>query len=43
MPERAARAVRLATARPAVNTLVAMAYDQELAGRIHQAIDSDPA
>src|SRR5215471_7399791 len=31
-----------AVARPAVCTLVAMAYDQELAGRIRQLIGSDP-
>ena len=31
-----------ATARPAVYTIVAMAYDQELAGRIRQLIGSDP-
>jgi TfoX/Sxy family transcriptional regulator of competence genes len=46
MPERVARhgcAPRdFAAARPAVGTLVAMAYDQELAGRIRQLIGSDP-
>ena len=46
MPERVAcqemRAARFAAARPAVCTLVAMAYDQELAGRIRQLIGSDP-
>ena len=46
MPERVARqgmrAARFAVARPAVCTLVAMAYDQELAGRIRQLIGSDP-
>ena len=31
-----------AAARPAVYTVVAMAYDQELAGRIRQLIGSDP-
>jgi hypothetical protein len=36
------RAARFAVARPAVCTLVAMAYDQELAGRIRQLIGSDP-
>jgi len=39
MPERAAS---LAAARPEVCTLVAMAYDQELADRIRQLIGSDP-
>jgi TfoX N-terminal domain len=39
MPERAAR---LAAARAAVSTISAMAYDQELAGRIRQLIGSDP-
>jgi TfoX N-terminal domain len=36
------RAARFAVARPAVCTLVAMAYDQELAGRIRRLIGSDP-
>jgi len=36
------RAAVLAVARPAVCTLVAMAYDKELAGRIRQLIGSDP-
>jgi TfoX/Sxy family transcriptional regulator of competence genes len=36
------RAAGFAAARPAVCTLVAMAYDQELAGRIRQLIGSDP-
>ena len=31
-----------AAARPAVATIVAMAYDQELAGRVRQLIGSDP-
>jgi hypothetical protein len=35
-------AARLAAARPAVTTIVAMAYDEELAGRIRQLIGSDP-
>jgi TfoX/Sxy family transcriptional regulator of competence genes len=35
-------AAELAVARPAVCTLVAMAYDEELAGRIRQLIASDP-
>jgi TfoX/Sxy family transcriptional regulator of competence genes len=46
MPERVTRqgmrATRFAAARPAVCTLVAMAYDEELAGRIRQLIGSDP-
>jgi hypothetical protein len=45
MPERAARqgcVARFAAAQPAVCTLVAMAYDEELAGRIRQLIGSDP-
>ena len=36
------RAARLAAAWPAVCTISAMAYDNELAGRIHQLIGSDP-
>ena len=36
------RAAGFAAARLAVGTLVAMAYDQELAGRIRQLIGSDP-
>ena len=36
------RPERFAVARPAVCTLVAMAYDQELDGRIRQLIGSDP-
>jgi TfoX/Sxy family transcriptional regulator of competence genes len=36
------RAARFAVGRPAVCTLVAMAYDQELAGRIRQLTGSDP-
>jgi hypothetical protein len=36
------RAAGCAAARPAVCTLVAMAYDQELAGRIRHLIGSDP-
>jgi hypothetical protein len=32
----------IAVAQPAVRTLVVMAYDQELAGRIRQLIGSDP-
>jgi len=36
------RAARFAAARPAVCTLVAMAYDHELAGRIRQLIGTDP-
>jgi TfoX/Sxy family transcriptional regulator of competence genes len=35
-------AAGLAAVRPAVCTLVAIAYDEELAGRIRQAIGSDP-
>jgi hypothetical protein len=46
MPERAAQqgcaAPGFAAARPAFGTLVAMAYDEELAGRIRQLIGSDP-
>jgi hypothetical protein len=46
MPERVAGqgcAPRdFAAARPAVCTLVAVAYDQELAGRMRQLIGSDP-
>ena len=45
MPERVARqgcAAGFAGAWPAVATIVAMAYDQELAGRIRQLIGSDP-
>jgi hypothetical protein len=46
MPERVARqgmrAAAFAAARPAVCTIVAMAYDQELAERIRQLIGSDP-
>jgi TfoX N-terminal domain len=37
-----ARAVVFAAARAAVGTIVAMAYDQELAERIRQLIGSDP-
>jgi hypothetical protein len=36
------RAARFRGARPAICTLVAMAYDQELAGRIRHLIGSDP-
>src|SRR5262249_33630772 len=36
------RATRLAALRSAVCTISAMAYDQELAGRIRQLIGSDP-
>jgi TfoX N-terminal domain len=36
------RAAGSAAAWPAVGTIVAMAYDQELAGRIRQLIGSDP-
>ncbi|MDR2987883.1 MAG: TfoX/Sxy family protein, partial [Nocardiopsaceae bacterium] len=36
------RAAGLAAARLAVDTIVAMAYDQELAGRIRRLIGSDP-
>ena len=39
MPERAAR---LAAARRVVATIVAMAYDEQLAGRIRQLIGSEP-
>src|SRR5690242_3490663 len=39
---RSIRAAASAAARPAVYTVVAMAYDQELAGRIRQLIGSDP-
>jgi len=44
MPDRIARqdAPQHSRPRPAVCTLVAMAYDQELAGRIRQLIGSDP-
>jgi hypothetical protein len=46
VPERVARwgmrAAGFAAARPAVGTIVAMVYDQELAGRIRQLIGSDP-
>jgi hypothetical protein len=44
-PDRVARqgcAAAFAAARTAVCTIVAMAYDQELAGRIRQLIGSDP-
>jgi hypothetical protein len=36
------RPARFAVARSSVCTLVAMAYDQELDGRIRQRIGSDP-
>jgi TfoX N-terminal domain len=36
------RAAVFAAARDAVGTIVVMAYDQELAGRIRQLIGSDP-
>ena len=36
------RPARLAAAGPAVGTISAMAYEQELAGRIRQLIGSDP-
>jgi hypothetical protein len=36
------RTAGFAAARPAVCTIVAMAYDQELAGRIRRLIGSDP-
>jgi hypothetical protein len=36
------RAAAFAAARPLVCTIVAMTYDQELAGRIRQLIGSDP-
>ena len=36
------RAAGFAAARPAVCTIAAMAYDQELAGRIRQLIGNDP-
>jgi hypothetical protein len=46
-PERAARAgdapLKFPGARPSVCTLVAMAYDEELADRIRQLIGRDPA
>jgi hypothetical protein len=41
-PRHSIRAAASAAARPAVYTIVAMAYDQELAGRIRQLIGSDP-
>jgi hypothetical protein len=42
VPERAAWQAGFAAGWPAVGTLVAMAYHQELAGRIRQLIGSDP-
>jgi hypothetical protein len=39
---RGIRAAASAAARAAVYTIVVMAYDQELAGRIRQLIGSDP-
>jgi hypothetical protein len=36
------RAAPFAAVRPALCTIVAMAYDQELAERIRQLIGSDP-
>jgi hypothetical protein len=41
-PRSGIRAAASAAARLAVYTIVVMAYDQELAGRIRQLIGSDP-
>jgi hypothetical protein len=44
MPDRVARrgAAAFAAARPAVGTIFAVAYDQELARRIRRLIGCDP-